>query len=133
MTDYTLEIFDPGEARTRMRQASEIVNSRIEELARASKDAAAAESVYRIELGAAVARYRTEGMGVEESSIAARAEVAVHSVARDETAGQVKVVTEKVTAALDARRSLWRLVEWSMRATTASANADERAPAAWPR
>jgi hypothetical protein len=106
------------QAREHLRQATKIVLDHEREYAAAIEVAADAEAVYRRELGDAFARYRKEGMGVEESNVTARAEVAVHSRDRDSTAGMVKLAAEKLEDARDSRRSLWRLIEWSMRATT---------------
>lgn len=117
MTDGVLT-FD--QAREGLRQATRTILD-LEQAFKTAVDASAdAEAVYRSELGGAVKRYRADGMAVEESVIAARAEIAVHEHARNTTAGELKLAGERLEDARDARRSLWRLVEWSMRAQTAA-------------
>jgi len=131
MTDYTLEIFEPGDARVRLRQASETVNARIDDYARALRHAADAEGIYRVELAHAFRSEREGGAAVAEAEIKARAAAVLQSKERDEAAGEAKAAGERVQAALDARRSLWRLIEWSMRASTGTGRTeDERA--SWP-
>lgn len=124
------------EARDRLRQATQIVLDKEKAMRAAAANKADAESVYRRELGKAFARYRKEGMGVEESNITARAEVAVHAHERDESADLFKVAGEELEDARDSRRSLWRLIEWSAAHERAQASAtpvDERLPGAtWP-
>jgi hypothetical protein len=125
------------EARSRLRQATQIVLDAEGKMRAAATTKAESEAVYRRELGAAFARYRKDGMGVEESNITARAEVAVHAHDRDLAADLFKVAGEELENARDSRRSLWRLIEWSMAHEKAAASAqtyDERLPGAtWPK
>lgn len=129
-----------AEARDRLRQATKIVLDAEAKLREAATAKADAEAVYRRKLGEAFARYRKEGMGVEESNVTARAEVAMSTHARDVSADLFKVAGEELEDARDSRRSLWRLIEWSMAHEAAQARRaadpvpDERLPGAtWPR
>jgi hypothetical protein len=137
MTDYdlTLAVFDSGEARTKLREATAIILALEKDYEAAVRNAADAEAVYRRELAGAFGRYRKEGMAVAEAETTARAEVAMHSHERDVTGGLLKLAGERIENARDTRRSLWRLVEWARQRDAAAGKApdDERAPAAsWP-
>lgn len=130
MTDGFLS-FD--EAKQRLRDATRIILDAEKAYEQAAERAADAEAVYRNELAAAFKRYRGEGSAVAEADISARAEVAVHSRERDVSRDLVRLAGEKLEDARDSRRSLWRLIEWSMRGTTAAPMRDERVPAEkWP-
>lgn len=136
--------FTITEARDRLRHATQIVLDKEKAMREAATSKADAEAVYRRELGTAFGRYRKDGMGVEESNITARAEVAIHEHDRDLAADLFKVCGEELEDARDSRRSLWRLIEWSAAHERAQASApvfqtnappvDERLPGAtWPK
>src|SRR5262245_37973186 len=113
-----LEVFTIDQAREALKSATRIILEHEAAYKDAYEAAADAQATYRHELGEAVKRYRAEGMGVEEAKITAQAEVAVHEVDRDNAAGAFKLAAEALEDARDTRRSLWRVVEWSARATT---------------
>jgi hypothetical protein len=116
MTDGVLS-FD--QARDGLRMATRKIIDLEGDFKRAVDAAADTEALYRHELAEAFKRYRKEGQAVEESKITAQAEVAIHSRDRDAAAGELKLAGERLENARDSRRTLWRLVEWSMRAQTA--------------
>ncbi len=122
------------EARDRMRDATRGILDAEKTYADAVQNAADTEGIYRVELAAAFRSEREGGSAVEEANIKARAAVAVYASERDVAAGMLRLAGERLEDARDSRRSLWRLVEWSMRATTAAPGRveDERAPASWP-
>ena len=133
MTYLTIE-----EARDRLRQATQIVLDREKAMREAATRMAESEAVYRRDLGTRFSGHRDAGLGVQESEIKARADVAVQAHDRDLAAALFKVAGEELEDARDSRRSLWRLIEWSAaheRAQAAKANntTDDRLPGAtWP-
>lgn len=122
-----------AEARTRLRQATQIVLDAEKAYEGAVQTAADGEANYRLQLGAAFKRQREGGAGVEESNVTARAEVVVHSRERDASAGAARLALERLENARDSRRSLWRLVEWSARHDAPIGRAREDVPGSeWP-
>jgi hypothetical protein len=113
--DYglTLAVFDSGEARDKLRDATRIVLELEDAFKRAVDDAAEAEAFYRVRLAEAFRAHRESGAAVEAANTLARGECAAHSQERDRTAGMLKLAGEKLENARDTRRSLWRLVEWA--------------------
>jgi hypothetical protein len=138
----TLDTFESGEARDKLRQATRIILDLEKEYATAVEDAADSEAVYRRQLAEAVRNHRDAGQPVEASVAYARADVAMNSRERDHAAGMLKLAAEKLEDARDARRSLWRLIEWARQRDAAAhppaSNGptqmalDERAPRGWP-
>lgn len=129
----TLLTFD--EARDRLRDATRVVLDAEKNYEAAVQTAADTEAVYRVELATAFRSEREGGNAVQEAEIKARAAVAVQSRDRDHAAGMLRLAAERLENARDSRRSLWRLIEWSMRASTAAPGRaqDERVPAdRWP-
>jgi len=107
------DAFTFEDCRTRLREATRIVIGKEGEYETAIKNAADAEAFYRSQLAVKFREHRDAGKGVEESTTLARADVAVHSRERDYRAGVLKLAAERLEDARDARRSLWRLVEWA--------------------
>lgn len=145
MTDdtykLTLETFESGEARDRLRQATRIILDLEKGYENAVEYAADSEAVYRKELADRLKFHRDDGQPVEASVAYARADVAVNSRERDHAAGMLKLAAEKLEDARDARRSLWRLIEWARQRDAATRNngpaqmsmgKDERTPVGWP-
>lgn len=115
MSDYALAlaVFDSGEARDKLRDATRIVLELEDAYARAVQDAAEAEAFYRVRLADAFKAHRDAGAAVEAANTLARGECAADSKARDQAAGMLKLAGERLENSRDTRRSLWRLVEWA--------------------
>lgn len=113
-----IDVFTIDQARAALRSATAIILGAEEAYKDAIETAADAQATFRNELGEAFTRYRKDGQGVAEAEISARAEVAIHEHERDKAAGLLKLAAEKLEDARDTRRSLWRVIEWSARATT---------------
>ena len=126
MTDYDFE-----DCRTRLRHATGVVLAAESQYQLAIEQAADSEAFYRIKLGESFEQFRAAGQAVEAAKIAAHAECAVHSRARDVDAGTVKLRGEQLEDARDSRRSLWRLVEWARGRDLAMAGSDQRGET-WP-
>jgi hypothetical protein len=105
--------FDFEDCRAKLRTATRIVLDKEVEFERVIQRSADAEAVYRSELGKRFAGYREDGKAVEESTTLARRDVATLSRERDYARDLVKVAAAKLEDARDARRSLWRLIEWA--------------------
>lgn len=99
--------------RVRMKEATRIVLDKIAAYDRAAQRAADAEAVYRNQLAAKFKAHREGGAAVEAATTLARADVATLSRERDYAKDLVKEAMADIEAALDSRRSLWRLVEWA--------------------
>jgi hypothetical protein len=119
------------EARDLLRDATRAVIDAEKSYETAVSEAADAEGVYRLELAQAFMAQRHDGAAVAEAETQARAAVIVHARERDVTSGLLRLAGERLEDARDTRRSLWRLIEWSMRATTARTESD-RAATGWP-
>jgi hypothetical protein len=124
------------EARDRLRDATRIVLDAEADYEKAVRNAADGEAAYRLKVGEAFKRLRDDGAAVEAANTLARAESVMFSRERDVAAGLLRLAGEKLEDARDSRRSLWRLVTWSMEhevAATRRTPTDERAPGdRWP-
>ncbi len=119
------------EAKQKLRDATRIVLDTEKDFKGAAERAADAEAVYRSELAKALKAHRAEGRAVAEAVTLAHAEVVVHSRERDYAASMLKLAGERLEDARDSRRSLWRLVTWSMEHDRGAA--PENTPGAeWP-
>jgi len=137
MTDYalTLAVFDAGEARDKLREATRVVLDLEAAYEAAVKEAAETEAFYRIRLAETFRAHRDTGAAVEAANTLARGECANESKARDQAAGMLKLAGEKLENARDTRRSLWRLVEWARDRDLATVRAGQQltsANASWP-
>ena len=138
MTDYglNLAVFDSGEARDKLREATRIIIELEDAYKAAVSEAAETEAFYRLKLSEKFREYRDAGTAVEAANTMARGDVSPLSKARDEAAGMLKLAGEKLENARDTRRSLWRLVEWARQrdaGRVVSVGSDERVPAErWP-
>lgn len=133
--DYglTLAVFDAGEARDKLRDATRIVLELEDAFKRAVMDAAEAEAFYRVKLAEAFKAQRDAGAAVEAANTLARGECAVAARERDVCAGLLKLAGEKLENARDTRRSLWRLVEWARDREVATIKPGQQsANASWP-
>jgi hypothetical protein len=131
--ELSLRAFDAGEARDKLRAATEVVLSLEKIVAVAGEESADAEAFYRAELAKAFRGYREAGNAVEASTTMARGDCAPLSRERDSKATALKLGFERLEDARDTRRSLWRLVEWSRDLAVASAHRPENVPAdRWP-
>lgn len=135
--DYTLDAFNPGEARERLRNATGIILKLEKDYMEAVQEAADAESVYRHELAKAFAALREAGEPVEAARIKGHGETAKFKRDTLAAAGAVRVAADRLENARDTRRSLWRLVEWSaareMRAAQIQGRVPENSPGGtWP-
>jgi len=135
--EYTIRLFDQGEARERLRSATRIILDAEAAYEKAVERAADAQAVYRNELAEAFKRYRDEGDPITSAEITAKAEVAIHERERDYSAGMLRLAAERLEDARDSRRSLWRLIEWSARKDAPPMGTapvrDERIPGeTWP-
>lgn len=108
------------EARDRLRQATKAILDLEVDYKRAIENAADTEALYRVEVAKAYNVHREGGSAVAESELRARADAAIYSRERDAGRDSVKLAGERLENARDSRRSLWRLIEWSMRASTPS-------------
>jgi hypothetical protein len=120
------------QARDLLRDATRDVIDAEKAYQTAVNEAADAEGIYRLELAQAFAAERNDGAAVAEAETKARASVVVHARQRDVTAGLLRLAGERLENTRDTRRSLWRLIEWSMRATTTTPARTDNAPAGWP-
>lgn len=130
-----MTFLDFQQARDLLRDATRAIIDAEKTYETAVGEAADAESVYRLDLAQAFGSERKGGATVADAETQARAVVAVQARERDVTAGLLRLAGERLEDARDTRRSLWRLIEWSMRATTTSAPARadaDRASAGWP-
>jgi hypothetical protein len=98
---------------TRMRDATQAINSRENAYDLAAQRAADAEAVYRAQLALKFKEYRDAGMAVDAATTHARGDVATLSRERDYAKDLVKLALAQIEDARDSRRSLWRLVEWA--------------------
>lgn len=131
--ELSLQAFDSGEARDRLRAATEVVLTLEKMVAEAGEEAAETEGLYRFEVGRLFEQYRGEGDAVEAAKIRAHKAAVVHSKARDLAATKLKLAFERLEDARDTRRSLWRLVEWSRDIQVARSRVPENVPAErWP-
>lgn len=103
-----------AEAQERMGKATRTIRNLERAYSRAQSDYAAAESNYRQQLGEAYRRHRNAGLAQTEADVAAKAEVANLSFARDERKGEIAALAEKLEDRRGERNSLHRLVDWSM-------------------
>jgi hypothetical protein len=99
--------------RERLKEATRIVLDKIKAHDLAAQRSADAEAVYRSEVGKAFAGYREKGDAVEAAKIAAHRDCAKLSRERDYAKDLVRKASADIEAAIDSRRSLWRLVEWA--------------------
>jgi RPA family protein len=97
----------------RLRSATALITGKENDYKLAIERSADAEAVYRSEVAKAFETYREGGKAVEESTTLARRDAAVLGRERDFAAGLVKLRAEQLEDARDARRSLWRLIEWA--------------------
>lgn len=137
MTDdnyrLSLAVFDSGEARAKLRGATEIILNLEGDYADMIKAAAETEAYYRLRLAEQFKAHRDAGAPVEAANIMARGDCAPDKQAALEAAGALKLAEKRLDDAVDTRRSLWRLVEWARARDTATRPAeDERAPVGWP-
>jgi hypothetical protein len=137
MTDdtytLTLAVFDSGEARSKLRDATKVILSLENDYADMIKAAAETEAFYRLRVAQQFKAHRDAGAPVEAANIMARGDCAPEKQATLEAAGALKLAEKRLDDAVDTRRSLWRLVEWARaRDTTTKPVEDERAPVGWP-
>jgi len=127
-----MSAYDFEDCRDRLRRATEVILAAESQYQIAIEQAADSEAFYRIKLGESFERFRAAGQAVEAAKIAAHAECAVHSRARDVDAGTVKLRAEQLDDARDSRRSLWRMIEWARGRDLATAGADHQRGETWP-
>jgi hypothetical protein len=137
MTDdtyaLTLAVFDSGEARSKLRGATEIILNLEADYGTAVAEAAEAEGYYRLRVAQQFQAHRDNGAPVEAANIMARGDCAADKQATLEKAGKLKLAEKRLDDAVDTRRSLWRLIEWARaRDTHSRPLEDERAPTGWP-
>lgn len=136
MSDHyalSLEVFGDGEARQKLRAATEVVLGQERAVDLAGQEAAESEALYRLEVGKAFAAARAAGDAVEAAKIKAHADCVALSQDRDVKATRLKLAFERLEDARDTRRSLWRLIEWARGRDLATAGAPENVPAdRWP-
>jgi ribosome-binding protein aMBF1 (putative translation factor) len=137
MTDdtytLTLAVFDSGEARSKLRGATQIILSLEADYGTAVAEAAEAEGFYRLRLAEQFRAHRDAGAPVEAANIMARGDCAADKRATLEAAGKLKLAEKRLDDAVDTRRSLWRLIEWARaRDTHSRPHEDERVPTGWP-
>jgi hypothetical protein len=97
----------------RIRQATTSVIEAEDAYKKAIERSADAEAVYRHQLAVKFKEYRDNKQPVEAATTLARADVATLGRERDFAAGMVKLRADRLENARDARRSVWRLVEWA--------------------
>jgi hypothetical protein len=131
--ELSLQVFGDGEARQKLRAATEVVLSQERAVDLAGEEAAESEALYRLEVGRAFAAARADGDAVEAAKIRAHAETVALSKDRDVKATRLKLAFERLEDARDTRRSLWRLIEWARGRDLANASTPENVPAdRWP-
>lgn len=143
MTDYalTLAAFDAGEARDRLRGATEVILRLEGAYDAAVKEAAETEAFYRLRMGEQFRAHRDAGAPVDAAMTMARGDTAPEKQATLKAAGMLRLAGEKLENARDTRRSLWRLVEWARDKDTAPPSGPaqqsfalaNRGGASWPR
>jgi hypothetical protein len=102
-----------ADASDRLTRVTKMLRELEREHANAIVAAAESEAVYRHEVGTAIAKYRDQGLAVDDANARARADCFVLSKERDSAAGKVRTVLEKLENRRGERESLNRLVAWS--------------------
>lgn len=133
--ELSLRAFDSGEARDKLRGATEVILNLEAAYAKAIEEAAEKEAFYRLRLAEQFKAHRDNGEAVEGAKVRAHGDTAAEKKEALRAAGELKLAEKRLDDAVDTRRSLWRLVEWAHDRDNRSNSGPAQqslAGAAWP-